>query len=75
VVGNYRISVETDESGCQIYTGGDLMIDRLSDLRQRYQKALQVLAKEMRLPESVVTQIIGDLGSTEKISNLRKTCK
>lgn len=51
------------------------MIDRLSDLRQRYQKALQVLAKEMRLPESVVTQIIGDLGSTEKISNLRKTCK
>lgn len=71
LAGNWTSGVKV--IGCfqiMVY-GGKLMSDSFSDLRHRYQKALQELAKEIRLPESAVTQIIGDLGSGERILNLR----
>ena len=49
------------------------MSDGLSDLRQRYQEALQRLANEMQLPEAAVTKIIGDLGhASDGVLNLRE---
>ena len=48
------------------------MSDALSNLRQRYQAALQRLADELGLPESSVTRIIGDLDhASNGILNLR----
>lgn len=48
------------------------MSDGLSNLRKRYQEALKRLANEMRLPESTIARIVGDLGrASDGVLNLR----